>query len=253
MSRHSATGKTWQAQRRRVLDRDGWVCTYCGTDLVESATAPNSATVDHIAPIAHNPDHVYADGELVAACRRCNGRRQDAPLRRLDYANRTWLPNGLPQRNDTSQQVRPEQVGPLSSDAGARLVVLLCGPAGAGKTTAARASGLVVYDRDDDQWTSEKQFTAALSRLKSDRHARAVVIRAGATSSARAKAAALIGATHTRLLLADRAELGRRVAHRNRADKQHGLASISDWLTRFDRDDGVLDYAGWDETTGEPR
>ena len=67
----------------------------------------------------------------------------------------------------------------------ARLVVLLFGPAGAGKTTAARSSGLTVFDRDDEKWSGERQFTQALRRLALDPSARAVVIRSGATSSAR--------------------------------------------------------------------
>lgn len=128
----------------------------------------------------------------------------------------------------------------------ARLVVILCGPPGAGKTTAARASGLPVYDRDDPQWSSERQFTAALAMLRSDPEAQAVVIRAGASSTARAKAVALAGATHVYLLTADQRELGHRVAHRNRADKVRGLASIRTWFDRHDRHDGVLDFPGWE-------
>lgn len=127
-----------------------------------------------------------------------------------------------------------------------RLVVLLCGPAGAGKTTTARASGLTVYDRDDPQWTGERHFLAVLRRLGRDPDARAVVIRAGASSSARAKAAALIQATHVYLLTASPAELGHRVAHRARADTRHGLASIRTWWERHDIADGVADWPGWD-------
>lgn len=126
-----------------------------------------------------------------------------------------------------------------------RLVVLLCGPAGAGKTTAARASGLNVFDRDEPQWRSERDFTAALAALGRDDTARAVVIRAGATSSARARSARLIRATHVYLLTAPPRDLGHRVVRRNRADVRHGLASIKSWFARFDRDDGVLDFPGW--------
>lgn len=126
-----------------------------------------------------------------------------------------------------------------------RTVVLLCGPAGAGKTTVARASGLTVYDRDDPEWTSERQFTQALARLATDPHAQAVVIRSGATSSARARASRLINATHVFLLLADPQELERRIRERNRADKVAGVISVRDWFARFDRDDQVVDFPGW--------
>lgn len=125
------------------------------------------------------------------------------------------------------------------------MVVILCGPAGAGKTTAARASGLTVYDRDDPEWHSEKQFTAKLAELALDPHARAVVIRSGATSSARAKAARLVGATHVYLLTEEPTELTRRVRQRNRADKVQGMTSIRSWFDKFDRADNVPDFPGW--------
>jgi hypothetical protein len=126
-----------------------------------------------------------------------------------------------------------------------RMVVLLCGPAGAGKTTIAHQSGLTVYDRDDPQWSSERQFTAALRQLAYDPTAQAVVIRAGASSSARAKAAAMMQATHTYLITEDPTTLGHRVASRNRADKRQGLASIKTWWDRHDTADGVPTFPGW--------
>ncbi|MFJ4168506.1 hypothetical protein ACIPY3_03240 [Paenarthrobacter sp. NPDC089714] len=127
----------------------------------------------------------------------------------------------------------------------ARTVVVLCGPPGAGKTTAARQSGLQVFDRDDRQWSSEKQFTEALAALSSDRRARAVVIRTGATSAARAKAAQLVAATHVYLLTADQNELTNRIRQRDRADKVNTLVGVRTWFERFDRADGVRDFPGW--------
>lgn len=126
-----------------------------------------------------------------------------------------------------------------------RLVVVLCGPAGAGKTTAARLSGLEVFDRDDPEWRTEKQFTTRLADLARDPNAQAVVIRSGATSSARAKAARLVGATHVFVLLEDPKELTRRVRERNRADKVQGMTSIKGWFEKFDRLDNVPDFPGW--------
>lgn len=58
-----------------------------------------------------------------------------------------------------------------------RFVVLLCGPPGAGKTTAARASGLAVFDSDEPRWSSRAEFTAALTQLGATPDAQAVVIR----------------------------------------------------------------------------
>ena len=128
-----------------------------------------------------------------------------------------------------------------------RRVVLLCGPPGAGKTTAAYASGLPVYDRDDERWCSEAGFRAALAQLASDPQARAVVIRSGASSSARAKAAGLVGATSVFMVIAPRDELMRRITMRARHDARQTKAAVDTWFSRFDRDDGVLDFPGWEQ------
>ena len=128
-----------------------------------------------------------------------------------------------------------------------RLVVVLCGPAGCGKTTAALDSGLEVYDRDDPEWSSEKQFAAALAGLARVPDARAVVIRSGATSSARAKSARLVAASHVFVMpLPSLQELGHRIARRDRADKIRGLASVRAWFRSFDQADGVATFPGWD-------
>ncbi len=126
-----------------------------------------------------------------------------------------------------------------------RIVVLLCGPPGAGKSTAARASGLSVFDRDDARWRTDAEFAAALDRVGADTAARAVVIRAGATSTARARAARTVAATSTFVMLAPRDVLIDRVRRRGRGDRVRTIAGVDRWLARFDRDDGVRDFPGW--------
>lgn len=88
MSRHSATGAAWEAQRKRVLERDGWQCAYCGKALEGS-----DATVDHVEPISLDPGRVYADDALLACCRTCNGRKSDRPVMRMDWYAAEWFTN----------------------------------------------------------------------------------------------------------------------------------------------------------------
>ena len=83
MSKHSARGPEWERQRKRVLVRDGDRCTACG--------AEEDLSVDHVMPISLQPDHDYADHELVTLCRRCNSIKSDRVLVRLDYRSPRWF------------------------------------------------------------------------------------------------------------------------------------------------------------------
>ena len=86
MSRFSAHGAAWEAQRQRVLDRDAWVCVHCGRAL-EGA----DATVDHVTPVALQPAHEYADHELLSLCRSCNASKGDRVMPRIAWFNPRWI------------------------------------------------------------------------------------------------------------------------------------------------------------------
>ena len=90
MAKHSARGADWDAQRKRVLDRDGWTCQNCAKPLVGA-----DATVDHTDPISLDPTHTYSDDELRALCRSCNGRKGDKTMERQAWLNPSWLPAGV--------------------------------------------------------------------------------------------------------------------------------------------------------------
>lgn len=82
MSKNSSRGAAWNKLRAAILERDGHVCAYCGGE---------ADTVDHIIPKASDEDDLDNPGNLVAACRRCNGLKQDKPLIRANYFNKAWI------------------------------------------------------------------------------------------------------------------------------------------------------------------
>ena len=94
MSKNSKTDAAWKAQRLRILARDQWRCQYCGVALDGEHNSPTSATVDHIDAVALDPTRVYRDEDLVACCRRENGRKSDRALLRTDWFAEAWFPGG---------------------------------------------------------------------------------------------------------------------------------------------------------------
>ncbi|MFD1505268.1 HNH endonuclease [Georgenia yuyongxinii] len=80
MSKHSSAGSAWQAIRLRILQRDGYTCAYCGRE---------ADTVDHI--VAKANGGTDDESNLIAACRTCNGYKQDRQQIRVPYVNTKWL------------------------------------------------------------------------------------------------------------------------------------------------------------------
>lgn len=56
--------RQWQELRHQALDRDHYVCRYCGQ--------PNSKTVDHIVPIEYDQSLMADVENLATICRRCH-------------------------------------------------------------------------------------------------------------------------------------------------------------------------------------
>lgn len=61
--------KQWSSLRKQALDRDHYVCQYCGQ--------PNSRTVDHIIPIAVDHSKATDIDNLATICRQCHRVKTD--------------------------------------------------------------------------------------------------------------------------------------------------------------------------------
>lgn len=66
---HFYRTKHWQSLRHEVLDRDHYICQYCGR--------PNSKTVDHIVPIEYDQSLISDDNNLATTCRACHRVKTD--------------------------------------------------------------------------------------------------------------------------------------------------------------------------------
>lgn len=61
--------RQWQDLRQRALDRDHYICQYCGQ--------PNSKTVDHIVPIEFDESLMASIDNLAVICRKCHRLKTD--------------------------------------------------------------------------------------------------------------------------------------------------------------------------------
>lgn len=61
---HFYKSKQWQSLRKQVLERDHYVCQYCGK--------PNSKTVDHVIPIEFDSKLQADTANLATICRDCH-------------------------------------------------------------------------------------------------------------------------------------------------------------------------------------
>lgn len=61
--------RQWQELRQRTLDRDHYICQYCGQ--------PNSKTVDHIVPIEFDQSLMASIDNLAVICRKCHRLKTD--------------------------------------------------------------------------------------------------------------------------------------------------------------------------------
>jgi 5-methylcytosine-specific restriction endonuclease McrA len=75
-------GRGWSKQRQRILNRDGWLCAWCGIDLRQTGVR---ASVDHVVSIVEGTRRGWTtrelndDTNLVASCRSCNSSRSHRP------------------------------------------------------------------------------------------------------------------------------------------------------------------------------
>ena len=231
-------GYTWRdghPQRRAAylaqLKRDGYlVCWRCGGRITDPAEM-HVGHDDYDRSITRGPEDRLCN--LRAAADKTNGKRNEPKVTRRDWGN------------------EPSAKAEAESGGEGRLVVVLCGPPGAGKTTAARASGLDVYDRDN--YSGEQEFSAALDAVRSDESARAVVIRWAPSSKDRARIVEQVAATHCYLVTTDPATLRRRIVRRGRSDATQTLAGLATWQVAHDRADMVQPFPGWPAVLGARR
>ena len=80
MSKHSSSGTAWAKTRALVLERDHYICVYCGAEATQ---------VDHVLAKANGGGDDLSN--LVASCQPCNNRKSDKHMPRVNYYAAHWL------------------------------------------------------------------------------------------------------------------------------------------------------------------
>lgn len=237
----------WSGRRARELTAAclamrGRLCHLCELDGATSADhdPPRQDLIDLGVP---DPDALEYLFPAHLTCNQRRGRRPVTPALRLELRTRRLADLETTARLSPSLEARRPAHRLEPSILERRRVVLVCGPPGSGKTTLARTLDLELFDMDDPQWRDgstyrAREFHAAIAQLAGNTHARAVVIRAGATLEQRTAAASLIGATETILLAVPAEVCVRRVLERNRDHPpiRAQLASVREWWRRHAAD-----------------
>ena len=73
--RRNLSDNEWAALTRMVVERDGWVCTYCDCD---TSLPENGYAIDHVYPLAKGGSNDIDN--LTMACRSCNSSKGDKIL-----------------------------------------------------------------------------------------------------------------------------------------------------------------------------
>ena len=202
---HRAISGRKRQERNAKILAASDVCHLCGH--------PGADAVDHVIPLARGgsdaPSNLAPAHHDVAPF--CNRRKSDR---------------------------MPEDID--------RKVILICGPPGAGKTTLAHTFDMDVYDLDDERWGgSDPLFKAALIELREQSNARAVVIRTGATISARQKSANLCAATECIVLDTPLDECVRRIKERDRTTPpiRIQINGARDWWAKYEPGEVKLSFS----------
>lgn len=84
--RASAADGNWLGKRNAVFERDGYICTYCGTDVRDDPHC------DHVVPLLQGGSNEIEN--LTTACQRCNSAKGGKTLQ--EWGGPSWG-SSLPQ------------------------------------------------------------------------------------------------------------------------------------------------------------
>ena len=90
MPGHAISGKARDAQRQRLLERDGPLCWICRAPMnLTTPNTPASPTIDHVIPVSAGGDDTDHNSRL--AHRSCNAARGNRPPATIGPQSRHWL------------------------------------------------------------------------------------------------------------------------------------------------------------------